>query len=210
MLRSFTITVGCFRNLTWILVGLFLPVVPAVMSQSGRVAEASYGRNGWVCNIPPPSMRTGYSVIEPKDVTKDVPPNSCGPYLRWELDRFSDRKIPYKINRKGSKDLSLPEIKATAEKAFQTWKNIVGVSLDFRFDGYTDNSGLVKDGENVISFDEARSYFTDADNTEVFAKTKYVDFVPNGQLLEVDIVINGTYFRPRTAHGCDNLLSNTH
>lgn len=137
----------------------------------------------------------GYSVIKASDVTKDVFPAGCGPFLHWNLDKFPGGKIPYYINKKGSKDLSLPEIKTAVEQALDSWKSVEGASLDFVFAGFTNQTGLVPDGKNVIFFDESGSEFNDV-ASDPFAKTKFMRWEPNGELLEVDIGINGRFIHP--------------
>jgi hypothetical protein len=143
----------------------------------------------------PVSRLSGYKVIDARGDMVD--PKGCGPFLRWNLDSFPDGKIPYYINKKGSKDLSLTEIKRAAEESFAAWKNLSGVALDFRFAGFTDAAGFKRDGKNVIFFDEAGAVFSASDTTEALGKTRPVDFDKNtGELKEVDIALNGKFIPP--------------
>src|SRR5687767_12371199 len=66
----------------------------------------------------------------------DIDPNGSGPFYKWDLQRFTDGKIPYWIHKKGSDDLSLVEVKSGLEESFNAWKAVDGVTLDFRFAGF--------------------------------------------------------------------------
>lgn len=147
----------------------------------------------------------GYRVVSTDG--REVEPKGCGPFLRWNLSSFPDLKIPYYINKKGSRDLSLPELKRAVEESFGAWKAARGAALDFRFAGFTDEKGLKRDGKNVIFFDETGEEFTSHDEREAFGKTQIVDFDKGtGEIREADIALNGTfippYWKSRTATAC--------
>jgi hypothetical protein len=158
----------------------------------------------------------GYTVIQWNSQKKAEPvePRGCGPFWRWNLDRFPDRKIPYYIDKHGSKDLLLPQVREAVEQSFQAWKQPAGVALDFRFAGYVDSVGFKKDGKNVIFWDEKGEYFQpDATGVEALATTRHVDVdFTTGEIREADIALNGSYIRPAwksASSRCAGLAFNT-
>lgn len=134
----------------------------------------------------------------------EVGPTHSGLFLHWDSRKFPDGKIPYYINRKGSDDLTLPEVKAGIEQAFNAWRAATNGVIDFRFAGYTQATGLKRDGQNVISWDETGRLFAKTQNNKnAFAVTSPINFDPLiGELLEADIVFNGSYIPASSFRRC--------
>jgi hypothetical protein len=120
-------------------------------------------------------------------------PQHCSPFAHWRMSRFTDGKIPYKINENGSDNLTLAEATTGVEQAFSLWRGVPDTGLDFRFDGYTSiKSFNYQDGVNVIFWDETGDNFQDNGYKDA-AVTRTFFNVANGEILGADIALNGSY-----------------
>ena len=121
-------------------------------------------------------------------------PDGPGPFCKWNLQRFTDRKISYWINKRGSDDLSLVEVRTSLEESFNAWKVVDGTTLDFRFAGFTTTIGFNNDGKNVISWDENGKTLSSIGIRpgEALAVTFPTVDTATGEFLDVDIVFNGS------------------
>jgi hypothetical protein len=122
-------------------------------------------------------------------------PNGSRPFCKWNFQRFTDGKIPYWINKKGSDDLDPIEVRNGLEQSFDAWKEIDGVALDFRLAGYTNSIGFNSDGVNVISWDETGNILASVGfrpEQRVLAFTYLTVDLNTAEILDVDIVFNGS------------------
>src|SRR6185503_296361 len=132
-----------------------------------------------------------FKVVNGRSVESD--PVGCGPFERWNLSRFPDRKIPYYINSNGSADLSLAHVTKALGDAFLLWKTIPNTPIDFRLAGYTSAIGYnPDDNNNVIFWDESgKSLRLAGAGPEALALTVTRANLTTAELEDADIGFNG-------------------
>jgi hypothetical protein len=105
--------------------------------------------------------------------------------------------VPWKLNRTGSDDLPLSDVKAAVQAAFDTWQGVPCSTLSFQYAGETD-LGTGVDGENVILFIESGwIYGTDAaaaTSLFILPGQQTADVAMNGQRFQWMIGPDGSFF----------------
>lgn len=130
-------------------------------------------------------------------------PNGSGPFCKWNFQSLADGKIPYWINKKGSDDLSLVEVRTGLDQSFNAWKAVEATNIDFSFAGFTVTNGFSNDGKNVISWDENGKTLNSigVKDGEALAVTIPSVDTATGEIRDVDIVFNGSSI-PATGGSC--------
>ncbi len=110
----------------------------------------------------------------------------------YSIDRTSTGKeikwwtvnVPYTINTAGGPDGSLWAI----QEAMQTWTDVPGSALSFRFEGTTSSTAWGEDdGNNIVCFGLI-------DDSSVLAQTRTWYYTDTGETLDSDLKFNTDYF----------------
>lgn len=101
--------------------------------------------------------------------------------------RWSERPVPYFITNRDGGGLTVPQIRAAIDNAFDTWAGEPTVDLSFGFRGFTGADPFDEDGMNTLGFVD------EPELERVLGATGFTVDTVTGRILESDIFFNAAF-----------------